>query len=70
MKNFAKGESITELSIELWYLICEVDVDESKASAEVLTDSKKVIKIPERMEDLRDLDKQSLLSMVSLMENY
>ena len=26
LQNFSKGESITELSIQLWYLINDIDV--------------------------------------------
>ena len=29
LKNFTKGESITEMSIQLWYLICDIDIAEN-----------------------------------------
>ena len=32
IQNFSKGESITELSIQLWYLICDIDIAQTGAS--------------------------------------
>ena len=42
-QNFIRGESFTELSVQLWHLICEQDIQ--KASEEQLAP------IPERLED-------------------
>ena len=69
LQNFAKGESITELSIQLWYLICDIDIAPQNGNNDE-DDPEKPQGILDRMEDLKDLDKQSIISLVSVVDNY
>lgn len=70
LQNFGKGESITELSIQLWYLICDIDIDNKVKDDQENQKQFSPMAILDRMEDLKDLDKQSLVSMVSVVDNY
>ena len=58
LQNFAKGVSITELSIELWFHIDEIDIAKPNESKE-----KHLNSMPDRVKELlKDFDKASLLS--------
>lgn len=71
IQNFTKGESITEISIELWYLICDTDiVDTNQAKPQQKSEQTTKAQIIEKIEELKDLDKQSQISMVSVLDNY
>ena len=64
LQNFNKGESITELSIQLWYMICDIDITSPESQQQ------KPSPILNRMQELKEWDKQSMLSMGSVGDNY
>lgn len=68
LQNFTKGESVTELSIQLWYLICDIDIASDLSATKPAEESKN--QIMERMEDLKDLEKQSVKSLMSVVDHY
>ena len=78
IQNFTKGESITEMSIELWHLICDIDiVDTNQTKPELKSEPNKAqiiekVEEPKDLDFLRkiDLDKQSQISMMSVLDNY
>ena len=60
-QSFLRGESFTELSVQLWNLICDLDIQ--KPSSDELTP------IPEKFEDLKELDNLSQIT-TSIADNY
>ena len=60
-QSFLKGESFTELSIQLWDLICQCDISEPKKD--------ELEPIPEKLEDLKELDNISQIT-TSIADNY
>ena len=67
LQNFTKGVSITELSIELWFLINEIDIarplDGGNKEAKVEVQNLKTM--PDRVKELlKDFDKASLLAPI------
>ena len=60
-QSFIRGESFTELSIQLWVLICDLDI---KKQSEGQLQS-----IPEKLEDLKDLDNLSQIT-TSIADNF
>ena len=70
IQNFTKGESITEMSIELWHLICDIDIVDTNQTKPELKSEPNKAQIIEKVEELKDLDKQSQISMMSVLDNY
>ena len=66
------------MSIELWHLICDIDiVDTNQTKPELKSEPNKAqiiekVEEPKDLDFLRkiDLDKQSQISMMSVLDNY
>jgi len=70
MQNFTKGVSITELSIELWFLINDIDIASPPGPNGEDPASQQLDTIPEIADDMKDFDRLSILSMPSVVDNY
>lgn len=69
IQNFTKGVSITELSIELWFLINDIDIA-TPLGPNGEDPASHLSPIPEQAEEFKDFDKVSVLSMPSVVDNY
>ena len=70
IQNFTKGVSITELSIELWFLINDIDIA-TPLGPNGEDPATQLQPIPEQAEEIKDFDKMSALSqMPSVVDNY
>ena len=71
MQNFLKGISVTELSIELWFLINDLDIASPPGPNGEDPASQQLPSIPENATDEgKDFERLSLLSMPSVVDNY